>query len=233
MEYTIVLSDELLKAYYNFKNAKDVDQNIITNLLKYYSRHLTNIAQLKRIAIDVDDSFKKNLLRKGYINQTLEELCEKTIYKFILNTEKNDYPYININADKIERNFTATYGKNESRDKTIKHIKALCKNAKYIFVYDKYMNDKVIQKISQILPQKKLNLIYKEGQLSQTQISRLKKECKEWKIQQDSKNTYHDYHDRYLLIDNQIEMILTSGFDYLFDEKKDFTYIVRNRLQGK
>jgi hypothetical protein len=233
MEYTIVLSDELLKAYYNFKNAKDVDQNIITNLLKYYSRHLTNIAQLKRIAIDVDDSFKKNLLRKGYINQTLEELCEKTIYKFILNTEKNDYPYININADKIERNFTATYGKNESRDKTIKHIKALCKNAKYIFIYDKYMNDKVIQKISQILPQKKLNLIYKEGQLSQTQISRLKKECKEWKIQQDSKNTYHDYHDRYLLIDNQIEMILTSGFDYLFDEKKDFTYIVRNRLQGK
>ncbi len=230
MEYTIILSDELLKAYYDFKNAKDVDQNIITNLLKYYSRHLTNIAQLKRIAIDVDDSFKKNLLRKGYINQTLEELCEKTIYKFILNTEKNDYPYININADKIERNFTATYGKNESRDKTIKHIKALCKNAKYIFIYDKYMNDKVIQKISQILPQKKLNLIYKEGQLSQTQISRLKKEDQNWKIQQDSKNTYHDYHDRYLLIDNHIEMILTSGFDYLFDENKDFTYIVRNRV---
>lgn len=45
MEYTIVLSDELLKAYYDFKNAKEVDQQIITNLFKYYSRHLTNIAQ--------------------------------------------------------------------------------------------------------------------------------------------------------------------------------------------
>jgi len=197
MEYTIVLSDELLKAYYDFKNAKEVDQQIITNLLKYYSRHLTNIAQLKRIAIEVDNSFSKNLLRKGYINQTLEELCEKTKYKFILNTERDDYPYLNINADKIERNFTATYNKNESREKTIEHIKALCRNAKYIFIYDKYMKDnKVIQKIPHILPKKKLNIIYKEGQLSQTQISCLKKECHDWKIQQDSKNTYPDYHDR-------------------------------------
>ncbi|WP_083234180.1 hypothetical protein [Candidatus Marithrix sp. Canyon 246] len=230
MEYTIVLSDELLKAYYDFKNAKHVDPQIITNLLKYYSRHLTNIAQLKRIAIEVDNSVSKKLLRKGYINQTLEELCEQTKYKLILNTERNDYPYININADKIERNFTATYNKNESRDKTIKHIKALCRNAKYIFIYDKHMNDKVIQKISHILPQKKLNIIYKAKQLSQVQISSLKKECKDWKIQQDSKNTYHDYHDRYLLIDNNIEIILTSGFDYLFDENKDFTYIVRTRF---
>ena len=233
MEYTIVLSDELLKAYYNFKSSKGVDQNIITNLFKYYiSGHLTNSAQLKRIEAN-DESLQQQLAQNGYINQTLEELCEKTIYKLILNTERNDYPYININADKIERNFTATYGKNESRDKTIKHIKALCKNAKYIFIYDKhmirYMTDEVLQKISNILPQKKLNIIYKNGQLSQTQISRLKKEGKNWKIQPDNKNTYNDYHDRYLLIDNNVEIILTSGFDYLFDENKDFTYIVRNR----
>jgi len=231
MEYTIVLSDELLKAYYDFKNSKKVDQNLITNLFKYYSIHLTNTAQLKRIAIDVDDSFKKNLLRKGYTNQTLEELCEKTQYKLILNTEKDDYPYININADRIERNFTATYNKNESRDKTIKHIKALCRNAKYIFIYDKHINDKVIQKISNILPKKKLNIIYKEGQLTQEKISSLKRECKDWKFQQDSKNIYNNYHDRYLLIDNNIEIILTSGFDYLFDENKDFTYIVRTRFK--
>jgi len=36
--------------------------------------------------------------------------------------------------------------------------------------------------------------------------------------------------DRYLLIDNNIEIILTSGFDNLFDENKDFTYIVRTRF---
>ena len=38
-----------------------------------------------------------------------------------------------------------------------------------------------------------------------------------------NKNT----HDRYIMIDNNIEIILTSGIDYLFDTSKDFTYIIR------
>lgn len=229
MQYKIVLSDELLKEFYKFKRSADFNKKIIEKLFNYYTGgELTNTAQLQRIKLN-DTRLASTLAKAGYKTQTLEELCEKTKYKLILNTERNDYPYININADRIERNFTATYNKNESREKTIKHIKALCRNAKYIFIYDKHMNDKVIQKISKILPQKKLNIIYKDGQLSQIQISNLKKECKDWKIQQDSKNIYNNYHDRYLLIDNNIEIILTSGFDYLFDENKDFTYIVRNR----
>ena len=42
-------------------------------------------------------------------------------------------------------------------------------------------------------------------------------------------NNFLNLHDRYLIIDNKIEIILTSGFDYLFDNSKDFTYIVRVR----
>ena len=239
MEYTIVLSDELLKAYYYFKNSQPVKQDTIVNLFKYYiSGHLTNYKQLKNIGIE-DDSLEQQLVQDGYINQTLEELCEKTIYKFILNTERDDYPYININSDKIERNFTATYGRNENRNKTIDHIKALCKNAKFIVIYDKYMKDAVVKGIAKILPRKKLKIIYKNGQLSDTQITILKNICKVWTkgcikskgwtMQEDTNHTYDNYHDRYLLIDNQIEVILTSGFDYLFDENKDFTYIVRNK----
>jgi len=230
MQYKIVLSDDLYEELYKFKRNANFNKKIIEKLFNYYTgSELTNTAQLQRIKIN-DTRLISNLAKAEYKNQTLEELCEQTKYKLILNTERNDYPYINIYTDKIERNFTATYNKNESRDKTIKHIKALCRNAKYIFIYDKHMNDKVIQKISNILPKKKLNIIYKAGQLSQIQISNLKTECKDWKIQQDSKNTYNDCHDRYLLIDNNIEIILTSGFDYLFDENKDFTYIVRTWL---
>lgn len=230
MQYKIVLSDDLYEELFKFKRNANFNKKILEKLFNYYTgSELTNTAQLQRIKIN-DTRLASNLAKAGYKNQTLEELCEKTKYKLILNTERNDYPYININADTIERNFTATYNKNESREKIIKHIKALCRNANYIFIYDKHMNDKVIKKISSILPQKKLNIIYKAKQLSQTQISNLKKECKDWKILQDSKNTYDDYHDRYLLIDNNIEIILTSGFDYLFDENKDFTYIVRTRL---
>ncbi|MDM8561106.1 hypothetical protein [Candidatus Parabeggiatoa sp. HSG14] len=229
MEYTIVLSDELLKAYYDFKESKSIEQDTITKLFKYYiSGHLTNCKQLERIGVE-DDALKQQLANEGYIKQTLEELCEETTYKFILNTEKEDYPYINIHSDRIERNFTATYGKKESRGKTIKHIKALCKDARFIFIYDKHMNDKVIREIAKILPRKKLNIIYKGGQLSQNQTTLLKREYNEWIIKPDRENTYTDYHDRYLLIDNKIEIILTSGFDYLFDENKEFTYIVRKK----
>ena len=41
MKDTIVLSDELLKAYSDFKHSKDVDPTLIENLLKYYSSHIT------------------------------------------------------------------------------------------------------------------------------------------------------------------------------------------------
>jgi hypothetical protein len=240
MEYTIVLSNELLKAYYDFKESKSVEQYTITKLFKYYvSGHLTNCKQLEEIGKE-EDSLKQQLAQEGYINQTLEELCEDTIYKFILNTERDDYPYINIHSDRIERNFTATYGKNESRDKTIEHIKALCKNAQFILIYDKHINDKVIREIAKILPQKKLNIIYTkksynkemqklEWNLSETQIKLLKKICKDWSFKKDEINTYKNYHDRYLLIDDKIEIILTSGFDLLFDKDKEFTYIVRKK----
>jgi len=239
MEYTIVLSDELLKAYYDFKKSKSVEQDIITKLFKYYiSGHLTNCKQLETIGVE-DEPLKQQLAPEGYIKQTLEELGEKTIYKFILNTERDDYPYINIYSDKIERNFTATYGKNESRQKTIEHIKALCKNAQYVFIYDKFLNENIIREIAKILPRKRLNIIHTqiyndhtkqwELNLSQSQITLFKNICKDWIIKEDRKNTYKNYHDRYLLIDNQIEIILTSGFDYLFDENKEFTYLVRKK----
>jgi hypothetical protein len=234
MQYKIVLSDELLKEFYKFKRSSDFDKNLIEKLFNYYTAgELTNAAQLERIGInDTRLLFNLSKANPKYRNKTLEELCEETIYKFILNTERDDYPYININSDRIERNFTATYGKNESRDKTIKHIKALCQNAQNILIYDvnlqKY-KDNIITKIAGILPKKQLTIINKDGQLSQTQIKLLKNLCEDWRIKKDRKNTYYDYHDRYLLIDNQIEIILTSGFDYLFDENKEFTYIVRKK----
>lgn len=35
-------------------------------------------------------------------------------------------------------------------------------------------------------------------------------------------------HDRYLIVDDKLEIILTSGFDHLNDSSGDFTYIVRH-----
>ena len=35
------------------------------------------------------------------------------------------------------------------------------------------------------------------------------------------------FHDRYILVDGKVEIILTSGIDYLMNNKNDFTYIIR------
>ncbi|EJH2022155.1 hypothetical protein NCV10_001948, partial [Campylobacter jejuni] len=41
-------------------------------------------------------------------------------------------------------------------------------------------------------------------------------------------NEKYDYlHDRYIIVDKKIQIILTSGIDNLMNIKKDFTYIIR------
>ena len=40
-------------------------------------------------------------------------------------------------------------------------------------------------------------------------------------------NSFNELHDRYLIVDNKIEIILTSGIYHLMHDNKDFTYIVR------
>lgn len=195
--------------------------------LKYKPTYVTNLAQLKRINHKSDDTLVYNLSKSGLKDQTLEELAGKTKYKVILSTDKSDYPYININHDNIENNFTGTFLRNESRDKAIKHIKALCNDAKNnIVVYDKYFNDKEsnADTLADLLPKKKLEIIYQLNTFSQVQKDKLKNACPSWTLRDDN---FQDCHDRYLIIDNKVEIILTSGFWYLNNISKEITYIVR------
>ncbi|EFL6826790.1 hypothetical protein HIY13_000819, partial [Campylobacter coli] len=61
-------------------------------------------------------------------------------------------------------------------------------------------------------------------------IDNLKEISNSWKIEEnkDHKNkTYIWLHDRYIIADNKIQIILTSGIDNLMKIEKDFTYIIR------
>ena len=42
-----------------------------------------------------------------------------------------------------------------------------------------------------------------------------------------SRNNFPENHDRYLIIDDKVEIILTSGFYYLNELNKEISYIVR------
>jgi len=228
----IVLSDELLKEYYNFKHNLTYDNETIQKLFHYYkSSHITNVAQLKRIGIE-NTPLISVLISSNLTQQTLLGLCDKTIFKVILDNSKLDYPYINIFGDKIENNYSSTFYKGESRVKAQEHIKGLLKDASSIFIYDSYFDsrknwDNTKKFLKRIIPKKELNIYYRGFSLAE-KGSEIKKIYKDWNLIKDySNDKYENLHDRYLIIDNKIEIILTSGFNYLFDESKDFTYIVR------
>lgn len=54
----------------------------------------------------------------------------------------------------------------------------------------------------------------------------------EWTTQHPTQEQQKNYaHDRYLIIDNKIEIIFTSGICHLMNNSKDFTYIVRRHKQ--
>lgn len=231
MNYHLVLSDELLKLYFDFKNSKDVNADLLTKLLRYHAPFITSVKQLQKIGYDADSAYMTQLLAQELISDNLEELAEKTIYKIILNTENSTYPYVNINGDVLEKNFNLSFKSMEKREKAQDLIRALCSNSKNILIYDKYIKDNWNNSkkfFELLLPKRKLTILYFDNQIKQEQKSELKKICGNWTIKKDTENRLKSCHDRYLLIDNNIEILLSSGFDYLFDESKDFTCLIRD-----
>lgn len=232
MNYAVALSDVLLKEFYAFKSNQSHDKNTIENLLQNYKNtYLTNVAQLTRIGID-NKSLFSSLLSSGFTNQTIEELSTKTKYKLILHETNDNYPYLNIFEDTIENNYSATHYKQENRTKAKEHIKALLQDANHVFIYDSYIKNRWNQSkklFTELLPKKSLQIFYTENHLD-TKQSELKTICNSWNIKKDTTNTTHrKLHDRYIIIDNTTEIILTSGIDNLFNEISDFTYVVRDK----
>lgn len=150
----LVLSDSLLKKYCNLScGIQTKFYSEIKNLLSFYKQHVYNVEQYRRIGIPLDDGLKTALARNNNAKSlifegSLENLADYTLLKIILDDEKGDYPYVNINSDteELKMNLTGCFKKNESRKKCIDHIKRLCKNARTIIIYDKYCESQ-LQKI--------------------------------------------------------------------------------------
>jgi hypothetical protein len=226
--WQIVMEDDLLLNYFQFKNNRNENLELTERLFTYYKPFLTNISQLDRINFG-DDSLRQQLASKGYISQTVEELVRDTSLKIILSNSKKSYPYIDINNDKIEVNYTGTFKKNESRTKCIEHLKELCGNAKNILLCDNYLGDNmdILEKVFDLFPNE-ISIDYEfSNSLDQSFVSKWKQKKNLKKIAENKNTKYKNLHDRYLLIDSKIEVILTSGFDYLFNNGKELTYIVR------
>lgn len=228
-KYGLVLSDELQKEYYKFKNHQEYDKETIKKLLYYYKPPvLTNTSQIKRTGVEVDKVLQTKLKYAGYTTQTLEELARKTSYQVILSISRSDFPYININGDVLDNNLTGSFYKDQSRQKIVSHLTALCALANHVFIYDRYFSNGGVDNIKvldRILPHKKLIIHYQNGHIEARDITQLESLCDKWIFKKEVCLT--PLHDRYIVIDNEVEVILTSGFDYLSNTGKECTYIVR------
>ena len=74
-----------------------------------------------------------------------------------------------------------------------------------------------------ILPQKKLSILFSDISLKGLQT--LTDTCGDWTPQLD--NTLKGRHDRYVIVDDKLEVVLSSGFDHLSADSSDFMYVVR------
>ncbi|WP_052356304.1 hypothetical protein [Bacteroides timonensis] len=232
----VVVSDILFTEYHKFKKGEACNTEMVKRLLHYYKHEIVaNVGQYEKNKVEISSNLKAQLTHSGFKRQSLEDLAEQnTIYKIVLNTERNDFPYINIMDDneKLENNFSSSFDVSEIRQRAFEHFAAICKHAKDITIYDKYFSREMnnVFALEKILPKKKIDIHYsydsaKDVGIRDEDVLKLKEICSDWNFIKES--ILNKRHDRYLIIDNSIEIILSSGFDHLNNDNSDFTYLIR------
>ena len=233
--FKIALEDDLAQELCNFKQQENYDDRIVERILYYYKAPILvsqkymkkcyeDEATLSRILANNDIDFKRSL----------EELAAtQTLYKIILSKDKSEFPFVNIFNDKLENNFTATFKSGEPRTKAVKHFTSLFYNAQSIFIFDKYIKKTDLEylirecKVNECVDEIKIVKSEKaesDGGIKQnTQIMGVKVQV----VANDQNYNKDNTHDRYINIDDKIEIILTSGLDNFQNTLKDFTYLIR------
>lgn len=236
MGFSMCCEDDLLKEFIKFKHGKVIDNDMMERFLHYYK---PIILPTKEQFEFLDNDLRSRLVRSGYAYD-LKTALLKTTYKIVLSNTRNDFPYVNINSDEIENNFTGTFCKNQSRDKAIEHIKALLNECqKSLLIQDNFLltqnvYNKFFSDFIKLMPQKPIDIFYDFDDRNSNNIITEQEFCTELKriynypnIKRNMLPKYKNIHDRYILVDQKIEIVLSSGIDNLFDISKDFTYIVR------
>lgn len=247
--YSFVLEDDLFREYHKYMNPEECvgkgdiyNRRVIKELLSYHIKpFLYNKAQAERLNINMPRELEIQLQHKGVNGLSLEELAAHTFYQGILSTRKESFPYVNIHSssEKIRAVIAGSYYAHESRQKAISHIKSLCKDAKEIVVFDKYLSAttsaNALDTLSRILPQnKEVRIVIHNrdeyggnGSIIYDHKDVGKQLCGfyAWTIEEKELRV-NSHHDRYLVIDGKKEIVVSSGFSYLGDDLKDVTYLV-------
>lgn len=250
-DFSFVLEDDLLEEYFKFTKPdkfpnEKYDEEIIKSLLSYRTMpFLFSTGQIDRLKeripnIEIDRKKEIQLRKKGLTSDNLEELAKKTFYRCILSKDKDQFPYVKIGgSDKIITSVSGSFYYRESRQKAIDHIHALCADAKKIIIWDEFVmeNNYSLTALKKILPNSdKVKIIIHNTSVEKRGNSfsyvpddfetALNKINNDWNIEKRALKI-NQHHDRYLIIDNKQEIVLTSGLRYLEEENKEITYIIK------
>ena len=125
MNFSLAIDNDLASELCKFKENSSYDFKIIEKTLHYYKDYpLFTREFLKRYYKDAA-LLGQILSAKCTLDfNSLENISKATIYKVILIGDKSkSFPYICIKGDIIENNFTASFFKNQSRQKAKQHFK--------------------------------------------------------------------------------------------------------------
>lgn len=248
LSYKVVLSDKLYSIY---KKAS-VSNSLKTKERKAYEalignvelEILTNLAQIERCkaTYNLPDEIYNDLLPAlltvdDQKSLSLDELSKKTLFKLIVTQSDDEVnpPYFNVKKKHIQRNYNITRLHNEDRQSLKEYIVGLLQDADEILIHDKYFSKNEENKeLFRLLPDKNILIQYVEngdGDNGQFIIDGCCRNDK-WTVRQCDTtqpkfNRFARSHDRYLIINDIVEVTLTSGFSYIWRQEKEITCIIR------
>lgn len=228
-KYGMVLDHNLFVEYCKYQRNEAHDRSLINKIMTYYHNgFLTNVGQYAHNGVQIERSLRSSLTRNGLTTQSLEELAVLTTYKIILTDKQTRFPFVNIDERRFTPAITTFYKGDEERAAAADYLKNLCKGAKKsILLYDKFIKsaDNLADLLRYIIPNKQIQLI--------VPFNKVDDDCrKAMKVTHD-KLSFVDlgavpqHHDRYLIVDEGIEVVLTSGFEYLQNQRKEISLVIR------
>lgn len=228
-KYGMVLDHPLFKEYWKFRRGEGYNKSLVNKILTYYhNEFLTNVGQFEHNGIEIDKHLKSELVKNGWKQQNLKELAALTTYKIILTDGKTNFPYVNIDEGRFNPAMTTFYAGDDERQAARDYLKNLCKGAKKsILLYDGYINkaqglDAIL---NYILPDSKIQFIFPFNKISVEHRNAL--QATHQRLSFKDLGPVHKHHDRYLIIDDSIEVVLTSGFEFLLNQKKEISLVIR------
>lgn len=200
---------------------------------------LTNLAQVQRCVAEQNlpqvilDDLQPSLIDSPTKAVGLIALAQETFFKLVItcNDANREPPFFNLTHSPIKKLYSITCLHDEPRTYLLNQLKVLMQNADKILICDKYFSQNHNNSnLFGLIPEKNLTIEYvqnapdngyKNSDIIQDNMK------SGWSAHSNRDNRFQRSHDRYLIIDDRLEVMLSSGYDYLWNQSKEITCVFR------